>query len=172
MKDKHRIFLVGFMGTGKSVTGKKLAAKLGYKFIDTDDYIVTSQNQSIDNIFKTDGEEAFRTIETYVLKELSGFNHVVVSCGGGIVLRDENKNIIKDCGCAVLLTAKPEIIFERISRNNKRPLLAQKRSPEYISQMLSDRSSHYKQTADIIVDTSNKNIDAIVCEIEDKLKEL
>src|SRR3990167_4969688 len=108
------IILIGFMGTGKSEVGKKLAAELGINYLDTDELIEKTEKQRISEIFKPKGEEYFRDLETKVLKTLQDYDNFVISAGGGIILREENVKSLKNIGPLILLWAEPEVIHERI----------------------------------------------------------
>lgn len=157
------IMLIGFMGTGKSSVSSKLSNLLNMKKIDTDEYIELHQNMSINEIFSNYGEEYFRECEKNVLIELSHENNMIISCGGGIILKDENIKLMKKQGKIILLTAAPEVIYERVKNNNNRPILNDNMNLEYIYNLMEERKEKYLKAADIIIDTNNKSIDEI-CE--------
>ena len=116
------IFLIGFMGAGKTTVGKSLAEKLRFELIDTDHSIETEQGKAISEIFKVDGESAFRDLEVQQLKKLRNSENSVVSTGGGIILRSENCKILKET-FSIYLKADFENIFKRIKEDKTRPLL-------------------------------------------------
>ena len=165
------IYLIGFMGAGKSTVGAKLSEKLGATLIEMDQVIVEQHDMEISDIFDEYGENYFRRLETGLLQDLQGKKNLVVSTGGGVVLRDENIALMRENGYVVYLTAKPEIIYERVKDKKERPLLNENMSVEYIEEMLSDRKEYYRSAAHIKVSTNNKSIDEIVEEICERLED-
>lgn len=147
------IYLVGFMGCGKSAVAQELGRQTGLKVIDTDAQIVKREGMEISDIFADKGESAFRDIETNVLKEVSRKGGNIISCGGGIILRDENITVMKRHGIVILLTAEPDTIYRRICNDDKRPLLNDDMSVKHISDMLEKRRNFYEQAADIMIKT-------------------
>ena len=117
------IYLIGFMGVGKSTVAKELSKRLDYQLIDTDDEIESREARSISDIFERDGEEYFRGLERELIRELSSKDNLIVSCGGGIIKCDENIRLMRESGKVVLLEASPETIYERVKDNDSRPLL-------------------------------------------------
>jgi len=150
------IVLVGFMGTGKTEVGKILSKKLGYALIDADTEIEKRQNMAITEIFRQQGEPAFRDIEADVIKQLSGMKKNVISTGGGAVLRQENIDNLRANGVIVCLSATPETILQRTSVNNDRPLLQTENPLQKIKELLEYRRPYYEK-ADIMIDTENKS---------------
>jgi len=150
------IVLVGFMGTGKTEVGKILSKKLGYALIDADTEIEKKQNTTITEIFRQQGEPAFRDIEAEVIKQLSGLKKNVISTGGGAVLRQENIDNLRANGVIVCLSATPETILQRTSVNNDRPLLQTENPLQKIKELLEYRRPYYEK-ADIMIDTENKS---------------
>ena len=165
------IYLIGFMGTGKSMVGAKLSEKLNATLVEMDQVIVEQQDMEISDIFDEYGEKYFRRLETDLLEELKEKSNLVVSTGGGIVLREKNVEIMRESGLVVYLTAKPEVIYERVKDNKDRPLLNDNMSVEYIEEMLRDRKELYRDAAHIKVSTNGKSIDEIVEEICERLEE-
>ncbi len=159
------IYLVGFMGCGKSAVAQELGGQTGLNVIDTDAEIVMRERMEISAIFADRGESAFRDIETNVLRDISEERGNIISCGGGIVLRDENITVMKRNGIVVLLTAEPETIYGRICNDDKRPLLNDDMSVKHISDMLGERRSLYEKAADIIIKTDSMTVDEIVLKI-------
>ncbi|WP_455538174.1 type I 3-dehydroquinate dehydratase [Terrisporobacter sp.] len=159
------IILIGFMGTGKSSVSSKLSQVLDIKKIDTDELIESQENMTIEKIFLNYGEDYFRKCETKALIELSNEKNMIISCGGGIILKEENIKIMKNQGKIVLLTATPEVIYDRVKNSNTRPILNKNMSIEYISNLIEDRKDKYLKAADIIIDTDNKNLEEICEEI-------
>lgn len=152
---RDNIILIGFMGSGKSSIGRLIKTQTGRRFVDTDQLIVQETGREIAELFKTEGEPAFRERERLALKSLLGSNHLVVATGGGIVTRPENIHLLQELGFVVWLTAKEEVIFDRVSRNNKRPLLHTPDPRATISNLLLQRNPLYKQAAQFRIDTSN-----------------
>ena len=148
------IVLIGFMGTGKSATGKIIAAKLNYRFVDTDSYIEMVEHQTINQIFATHGETYFRQLERKVAGEVALMNCTVVATGGGFVVNPENLRVLRPNSVIIGLTAVPEVIYERVKNDRNRPLLAVADPLQKIKQLLDDRLKFY-QNADLVFDTSD-----------------
>ena len=161
---KH-IFLIGFMGCGKSTVARTLSTQLGIPQIEMDEQIVKEQGMPITEIFDKYGEAHFRDIETDLLKRICGQKSAVVSCGGGAVLREENIAMMKAAGRIVLLTAKPETILERVKYNNVRPVLNGHMNVEYISELMEKRRACYGAAADVVIATDGKSVEQICQEI-------
>lgn len=151
------IFLTGFMGCGKSTVGKALSDITGFSLVDTDSLIEAKDGRGIPRIFKESGEGYFRRLETLVLSELRDASSRIVSCGGGIVLREENVNIMKEIGHIVLLSALPETILSRVIYSDKRPLLEGKKNIKDISEMMEKRLPHYQAAADFTITVDKGN---------------
>ncbi len=166
---KNSIALIGFMATSKTTIGKALAIYLGeeYKFIETDQLIIQETGKKIPSIFTEEGEEKFREYEIDVCKRVSKLNKVVISCGGGVVLNKKNVESLKKNCHIVLLRATWKEIYKRIIKNGKtsRPVISIKDSKSEIKEILKFRKPYYKEAAEIIIDTSKKNIQNIVREI-------
>jgi shikimate kinase len=142
-----KIFLIGFMGSGKSTTGKKLARKLGYAFMDTDSEIVRRFSMSVNEIFDRLGEDRFRDAEVRLLNELIRRNNIVVSTGGGLPCHGENMELINRHGISVYLKVSPADLYQRLStRKHKRPLirdLDEKELKHFIESKLAEREPFY-----------------------------
>ncbi len=167
MKEMNRknIFLIGFMGSGKSSVCSRLADILDMKCAEMDEMIVEKAGMPITDIFDTFGEEYFRNMETDVLMDLKETCDTVVSCGGGCVLRRYNSDIMKMSGIVVYLTAAPETIYERVKDEDSRPILNGNMNVGYISSLMDERRPLYESAADITIDTDLKTIDEICDEI-------
>jgi len=160
------IVLIGMMGVGKTSVSKALASKLSdFSFIDIDDEIVKNTGISINEIFAKYGEKYFRELEKKEVERLSNLENLVISTGGGIVNSVENISKLAKNGVIIFLQATPEILFNRIKKENTRPLLNVENPQKKISDLLSEREEKYKM-ADFTVDTENKTIDEVVEEIE------
>lgn len=164
------IVIVGFMCSGKSTVGRKLAKKINYKFIDTDQWISNEMNLSIDEIFDKKGEDYFRGLETNTVKHFSeNLTNAVLSTGGGLSIRKENLTYLKEIGTIVYLKVSKNSVLKRLNPNIVRPLLEQEDREEIIEDMLNIRNPIYNDIADIVIDTNNKSIDTVVNEVMDKL---
>ena len=175
-QNKPNIFLVGMMGTMKTSIGKLLAQTLSMTFIDTDDEFEKEYRRRISEVFALEGEEYFRRRETEVVKRSAKSKNAVISCGGGVPLRDENVTAIKETGVIVLLTATPECILRR-THGSDRPLL-KGGDLERIKFILAERKDRYESCADIKIDTTDLTPDQCVPKIieilekrKDKMKE-
>ncbi len=167
---KCNIFLIGFMGTGKTTVSQKLSELLGYEEIDTDARIVQQQNRSIPEIFKAQGEQAFRDMETELLKELLKEKHKIISCGGGMALRQENVSLMQENGVVVLLTAEPKTILSRVQGDDGRPILNGNMNVSYIRELLGKRIPYYEAAGEVVVATDRNTPQEIAQEIEKKLR--
>lgn len=152
---KKRIFIIGFMGCGKTTHGKRLAKKLNYKFIDLDQWIENRTELTVAEIFAQRGEEAFREMETEAIKSLGKEENVVISTGGGAPCHNNNMELLKASGQTIYLKLSPKALAQRLTYSKtQRPLLAGKRQEELvplIEMMLSERIVYY-ESADIIID--------------------
>ncbi len=162
------IVLIGFMGSGKSSIGRRVAAHFGFQFVDTDALLVAREGRAIAEIFAGEGEARFRDLETSVLKSLGVRERCVISTGGGVILRDENRALLRGLGLTVWLTASEDVIFERVSRTNKRPLLHTANPRETVTQLLAARRPLYEAAAQFTVDTTTLThaaaADAVIAE--------
>ena len=148
--------LIGFMGTGKTSTGRLLASRLGYSFVDTDRKIEKECHLTIKQLFAEHGETYFREQEAAVVRKVARQHHLVISTGGGTILNPDNMKALRKKGVIVSLTASVEVILERTSRKNTRPLLENQTMEERraaITKLRAQREDLYKQ-ADLIIDTS------------------
>lgn len=151
---RHNIILVGFMGTGKSSIGRQLAQRLQRSHYDTDHWVEARAGMSIPEIFATQGEAAFRDLETEAARELSRLSGCVISTGGGILGRDENLEILREGGVLICLKARPEVILARTAPWDGRPLLRDAPDPKArIETMLAERAPRYA-LADWTIDSS------------------
>ncbi len=165
MKLKQHIFLIGFMGCGKSTNAARLSELTGAGRLEMDEEIVKRQGMEIRDIFSRFGEEFFRDLETGLIAELETAEPLVISCGGGAVLREQNVRMMKKMGKIVLLTADPETIYERIKDSTDRPVLNGHMNPEYIRMLMEKRRNRYEAAADFSVSTDRKTADVICREI-------
>ena len=168
MELKQNVVLIGFMGTGKSTVGKRLAKLLNWNFIDTDVAIEELTGLSVAELFRLHGEKRFRSEEALLVKRLSEERGCIIATGGGTVLNPENWRLLAGHGILVQLFATVETVLERIgSRPNSRPLL--KGSREAIEALWQERQEIYAK-ADLIIDTTDKDIDEVAGEILARLE--
>tara|TARA_Y100000589_G_scaffold298053_1_gene306290 strand:+ start:181 stop:699 length:519 start_codon:yes stop_codon:yes gene_type:complete len=145
-----KIFLVGFMGCGKTTFGKKLARQIGWNYIDLDSYIEEKAEKSVPTIFKENGEKYFRNLETKFLKELTGLHSFVISCGGGTPCYKNNMDEILEKGASVYMKVSPDVLYERLKpEKSKRPLIANMSDSEmsdFIQNKLKERAEFYEKS--------------------------
>lgn len=158
------IILTGFMGTGKTSVGKRLAKELNLKFIDTDVLIEKEAGICINEIFARFGEAYFRRLESKVINEVSSDENMIIATGGGAVINPTNLLVLKKNGMLICLTASIDVILSRIGSGDERPLISEGDKKETISNLLKVREPFYKK-ADFIVDTTTKSIKEVVKEI-------
>ncbi|MBA2689240.1 MAG: shikimate kinase [Burkholderiales bacterium] len=163
------IFLVGMMGAGKTTIGKALAKKLERKFLDTDQEVVRRTGVAIPIIFDIEGEAGFRSREQAVLEELTQMNDIVLAMGGGIVLHQTNRDILKSRGTVIYLRANAEDLWRRTRRDRGRPLLQTPHPLETLRTLYGQRDPLYQEVADVIIDTGSQSVQRLLDEIEQKL---
>lgn len=159
----YNIVLIGFMGAGKSTISDYLRTAFAMEVVEMDQIISERQGMSISDIFETYGEEYFRNLETSLLIEMQSRTNVVISCGGGVPMRERNVVEMKKNGKVVLLTARPETILERVRDNHDRPLLEGNKNVEFIAGLMEKRRRKYEAAADVIIETDGKN-ELEICE--------
>src|SRR5512136_907847 len=165
---KRNIILGGFMATGKSTVGRRLAIVLGYDFLDLDTLIAAEEGMPISQIFTTRGESAFRALETRMVERVAGRTGCVVATGGGTIVNPRNLDALKRSGVVVALTADPDTILARIGPTEDRPMLWGGDKRERVRLLLEQRAEGYAK-ADLIVDASANTIDHVVNHILDFL---
>ncbi|MCD5397356.1 shikimate kinase [candidate division NPL-UPA2 bacterium] len=164
------IVLLGFMGTGKTAIGKRVAEKLEMEYLDVDTLIEKEAGMSINELFSRFGEEHFRNLESKLARKVSQYKNKVIATGGGIVLREENLNNLRQGGVLICLTARPEIILERTKKEHHRPLLEVDYPLATIKELLAYRAPFYAQ-ANYSLDTSDLTITQGVEEVIKLVKE-
>ena len=161
------VILIGFMGSGKTTVGLKLSYRLRRPVIDTDKEIERDEKRSITDIFATDGETYFRDKETaYLRKLLKSASTQIISVGGGLPLREENRALLHELGQVFYLKASAQTIYERLKHDTTRPLLQGEDPQSKIMTLLGERDAYYKDAADVIVDVDGKDFEQILLEIE------
>lgn len=157
--DRHlvNIALIGFMGTGKTSVGRLVAELLRFEYLDTDELIQTQTGRSINGIFETDGEPAFRALEQKVVEGLTGHAKTVIATGGGLPLNPKNLASLKSHALVVSLWSSPEKIWERVRHQSHRPLLHDDNPQVTIRELLAAREPFYKQ-ADVLLNTELRSV--------------
>ncbi len=165
MIENKNIILIGFMGAGKSHVGRLLADRLSVPFLDIDNEIAEKENMSIDELFRTRGEEEFRKIENRLIKQNESRKSSVIVCGGGAVLDSRNIDSLRKNGLLVYLKAGEEEILERMTGLSDRPLLNVDDRVGEIKRLLCKREPRYQEIADIIIDTSGLSPEEVMKEV-------
>lgn len=155
MDSSRNLVLLGFMGTGKSAVGRRVAALAQAPFLDMDAELERRAGKSIARIFAEDGEPAFRDLESRLAEEWGRKQGAVISCGGGVVLREANLRALEARGLLVCLTARPEVLLTRTARSRKRPLLAGEDPERKIRDLLAARAPLYARIP-VQIDTSDR----------------
>lgn len=157
MKSELNLFLVGPMGVGKTTIGKLVSKRLGRSFVDLDDEIESRAGACIPWIFDVEGEEGFRRRESELLKEFALKEGLVVSTGGGVVLKPENRHLLRSSGCVVFLNASAEQLHRRTMNDKKRPLLQVEDRLLVIRNLKAARDPLYREVADIVMEVGNRS---------------
>ncbi len=162
------IVLIGYRGSGKSTIGRKMADRLWQPFVDTDELIVGKAGKSIKDIFEHDGEPRFRDLETDVVREVSLLQEHVIALGGGALIREENRKLLKDAGHKVIyLRCEPEVLFQHIQADpdtaQNRPALTNRGGDvEEIRKLLTDREPIYRQAMTAELDVTRLTVEEAV----------
>lgn len=164
----RNIYLIGFMGVGKSTIGRLLSKEMKGQLIEMDETIEKEQDMTINEIFARHGETHFRDLESELVERIAGEEGKIVSCGGGAVLRPLNVENMKKSGTIVFLSATPETIYKRVRYSTNRPLLNGNMNVEYIAGLMEKRRDIYESAADVTISTDKKTTVEIVKEILQK----
>jgi len=164
------IFLVGMMGAGKTTLGRALAQRLGQEFFDTDRVLVERTGVPVGTIFEIEGEEGFRRRESAVLAELAKHEGCVIATGGGVVLAEDNRRLMRASGTVVYLRARLENLWERTRHDSSRPLLATPNPRAKLVELLEARDPLYREAAHIIVDTGSQSAATLVTRVVTALR--
>jgi len=164
------VILVGYRGSGKSTIGRRLASRLWWKFIDTDALITETANQSIKEIFEQHGEPYFREVESLALRQACLLKEHVIALGGGAVLREENRHLIKSSGCKVIyFRCKPAVLLQRIESDAasamNRPNLTAMGGLAEVESLLALREPMYRELMTSELDVTSLTIDDAVVHI-------
>lgn len=172
MNKHNKIFLVGPMGAGKTTIGKQLAEACSLEFMDSDHEIEARTGVTIPHIFDVEGEEGFRRREENMIDELTRKQNIVLATGGGAVIREINRQHLKDRGTVIYLHASIDRLLERTSRDKNRPLLQTNNPRAKLEELMAVREPLYREVADIIIDTEEQPVAKVVKCIVQKLQEL
>ncbi len=168
----ENIFLIGFMGAGKSTAARMLKERCEMQLLEMDEEIEAREKMKISEIFEKKGEAYFRALETDLLRELEGKQDIVVSCGGGAAMRACNVEAMKKSGKIIYLSVRPDTVLLRVADSHTRPLLEGNMNEVYVRAMMQERLPKYIAAADITVETDEKSAEEICAEIVRKVKEL
>ena len=159
------IFLIGFMGAGKSTVARHLQKRLKMNLAEMDERIEKEQGMTIPEIFEKYGESRFRDIESELILTIGKEGNTIVSCGGGVVVRPENIEYMKKNGRVFYLKTSPETVYNRVKDSTNRPILNGNMNVEYIAGLMEKRRALYEGAADITITTDGKSVDEITDEI-------
>ena len=163
------------MGAGKTTVGRKLAGLLGCDFIDTDHALEEKTGVSVSHIFEVEGEQGFRKRESRLLAEIGRAGHAdagaVVATGGGIILKESNRRVMRKSGTVVYLRATPELLWSRLKNCQSRPLLNASEPRNTIAELLEARAPLYTAEADFIVDARAESAVKMAAKIQALLQE-
>lgn len=163
----ENVILIGFMGAGKTSVGTLYSQKHGLDFIDTDQMIEETEGMTVSRIFEEKGEEAFRRMETGLLERLTRKGKAaLISAGGGLPLREENRKLLKGLGTVVYLDVSAETVLSRLKGDTTRPLLMGDHVKEKVENMLKARGPIYEEASHVKIDVNNKGPEEIVSEID------
>lgn len=168
---KSNIALIGFMGSGKSTIGKRLARRLQREFVETDNLIEEHAGMPIPEIFRERGEAGFRDIEEAIIQDIAvSAQNAVIACGGGVIVRQANIDRLKGSSSIVYLETKIENLQDRLSGSRKRPLLNRPDRDQFIEELLEVRRPLYQAAADITIKTGKRPFAAVISEIIERLE--
>lgn len=166
METNKNVFLIGFMGCGKSTMARLLSQEMGVELIEMDEMIEVEAGMTINEIFEKYGENHFRDLESQLICRITEKGGVVVSCGGGAILRQENVTNMKKNGRIIYLSATPETIYERVRHSTNRPLLNGNMNVEHISSLMEKRLPLYEKAADVTIGVDAKEKRDVLGEIK------
>lgn len=164
------IFLIGMMGAGKTTVGRALAKRLGLEFADADRELVERTGVPVATIFEIEGEAGFRRRESLLLEELAGRSGLVVATGGGVVLSEPNRKLMRSRGTVVYLRARLERLWERTRHDSSRPLLATPDPRARLAELLEQREPLYLECSHLVVDTGAQSASALAARVATALR--
>jgi len=166
----NNIILVGPMGSGKTTIGRRLSERLSLDFFDSDHEIINTTGVSIDHIFDVEGEKGFRTREYDVLKKLCNMPNIVLATGGGAVIIEKNRELMKKSDLVVYLSSSIDQILRRTAKSKNRPLLEKSNNRrKTIADIIKARDPLYTEVASLIIDTNGKKLNKVIDEIVEAL---
>lgn len=166
----EHLVLIGPMGAGKSSLARQLARLTSRRWVDTDKMVVERMRMPITEIFAAYGESKFRELEAEALESLQAGSRLIIATGGGIVTRPENQARLRALGCVIFLSATVEVLFERVSRNQRRPLLHTPDPERTLRDLIAARWPLYRECADITLDTSQGTHEHLAGEVLDQAR--
>lgn len=169
MRVTGNFFLVGLMGAGKTTIGRALAKHLHKTFYDSDHEIESRTGVNIPLIFELEGEAGFRRREAAAIEELVQLRDIVLATGGGAVISKQNRENLSRNGTVIYLCAQPEELWQRTRNDKQRPLLQTGNPRAKLEQLFAERDPLYREIADIVIDTGDQPVNAIVTQLETKL---
>lgn len=167
----RNIYLVGPMGSGKTTIGQRLASLLGLEFLDCDHELEAHTGASVSLIFDVEGEEGFRARETRLLADLTTRQGVLIATGGGVILREENRRMLRDTGLVVYLKTSVAQQLRRLSRDRSRPLLQTEDRRARLEALAERRNPLYEEVAQIVFPAQNRGLDAVAKDLERKIRQ-
>ena len=165
------IYLVGPMGSGKTTIGQRVARLLGKEFLDCDHELETQTGASVNLIFDVEGEQGFRERETRMLEELTSRSGVLVATGGGVVLREENRRMLRETGLVVYMRTSVQQQLRRLGRDRSRPLLQTSDRRKKLTRLAEERNPLYQEIADIEFPAQNRGLDAVATDLAQMIRE-
>lgn len=167
---RGNIYLVGMMGAGKTTLGRALAHRLGLEFVDMDRLLVEKTGVPVTTIFEIEGEEGFRRRESCALAEAASHDDRIIATGGGAVLAEENRRVMRESGTVVYLRARLESLWERTRHDTARPLLKTPDPKGTLERLLGERDPLYREAAHVVVDTGSQSATAALARVLAALK--
>ncbi len=165
VKTKHKLFLVGMMGAGKTTVGRQLAKRLGKTFYDADREIEARTGVRVAVIFDIESEAGFRKREAEVIEQLTAMNDIVLATGGGAVLDPRNRERLSTRGFVIYLHALPQALWQRTRADKSRPLLQGGDPRERLEALYAERDPLYREVADLVIETGRQGIGALLAQV-------
>ena len=163
------LILVGMMGSGKTTMGKALAKHLGKSFVDSDEEITKRTGVTVPHIFDIEGEAGFRLRETSAIRDLVCSDNMVMATGGGSVLAEENREMLKRNGIVIYLKASVHDLWQRTRHDRNRPLLQTKDPHAKLTELFQQRDPLYQQVSDIVVQSGKQSVNVLMLHLMEKI---